>query len=307
MGARGPFVGASASAVNAGAPLAITTYVAGHDEITHPDVVDAGVDGWNGYRYWLAATPYDGTDTSIENPSIWCSTDGDAWVVPTGATNPVIATPASGYNSDTDLVLDGDTLHLFWRTYGNGGAGAEEQIKHASSTDGVNWGAATAVVENDETVRRPLSPAVVKCSDGTWRMWAIDILPDALRHKTLMWTASAAEGPWTGPTECDMVSPTGSKQLWHLDVAERDGRYWALVNVTDRDTSGGGQLYVASSDDAVTWEMFERPTLVGTGGWDQSIYRACWASTAVAGEWDCWYGAFGADWLIGRTSISVAL
>jgi hypothetical protein len=45
---------------NASAPLTIPTYDASGQAI-HPDVIDFGSGNtWNGYRYWMAMTPYTG-------------------------------------------------------------------------------------------------------------------------------------------------------------------------------------------------------------------------------------------------------
>ncbi len=71
----------------------------GSGECTHPSVVDSvAVLGqpWQGYRYWLAFTPYPGNDdrrSRFENPSIVASHNGQDWVVPTGVRAPLISPP----------------------------------------------------------------------------------------------------------------------------------------------------------------------------------------------------------------------
>src|SRR5665811_1020284 len=91
----------TASAVNA--PSALSTPVPYFGtEMVHPDVYFNPA-GWNGHKFWMAATPYAGTDSAYENPSIYYSDDGQSWNTPVGLTNPVVVKPAGGYNSDTDI------------------------------------------------------------------------------------------------------------------------------------------------------------------------------------------------------------
>lgn len=292
------------TAANAASPLSITTFAAGNDEVVHPSVVDAGPVGWNGHRYWLAATPYPNTDNTKENPSIWCSDDGETWSVPSGGTNPVVAQPPSGFNSDCDLVLRGGTMHLFWRVYDTANTGQEEQIHLATSSDGTTWTDLGAVLTNDDTVRRPVSPSVLVDSDGTWRMWTVDILPASASHVVQMWTAPDPEGPWSGPTNTDMAPPSGD-ELWHLDVGLVDGTYHVVLLVADPDAFGvvGTSLRYGTSTDGETWTMQATALLTGSaGGWDDELYRAAMTPDGDGG-WVLWYGSANTpDWLVGMTT-----
>src|SRR5699024_8293928 len=65
--------------------LDIPTYE-GSGKAVHPSVHAFRIP-WNGYRFWMAFTPY--PNTQHENPSIVASGDGVNWVVPSGLTNPI--------------------------------------------------------------------------------------------------------------------------------------------------------------------------------------------------------------------------
>ena len=54
----------------------------------HPSVVDMGRK-FNGYRWWMANTPYPGQSESHENPCIYGSNDRINWYVPAGVVNPI--------------------------------------------------------------------------------------------------------------------------------------------------------------------------------------------------------------------------
>jgi len=102
---------------NARNRLALTT-PDGSGATIHPSVVDMGT-AWNGYRWWMADTPYAAADNQLENPALWASNNRTSWVVPAGVTNPLVAAPGQlvGFHSDTELVWDADAsrLLLFYR------------------------------------------------------------------------------------------------------------------------------------------------------------------------------------------------
>lgn len=287
----------TAPPAHASSPLTIPTYVEGNDEVVHPDVVDT-VTGWNGYRYWMAMTPYPNTDNAYENPSLVASHDGDNWVAPAGVPAPLDGQPAGGYNSDTDLVISDGTAYLFWRGYH--GTTPHERIKVITSTDAISWSQPVELLTSDQAVRRLASPSV--WFDGTsWHLWAVDIVPSP----NVVMYASAGDplGPWSIPAAVTGPTVTG-RDVWHIDVLERGGVLHMLINDATLDTSGSeGRLLIARSTDVgQTWTLrHDWPVIVGAAGqWDANIYRSSgvWLPD---GSVDLWYSARGTTWQIGRT------
>lgn len=92
----------------------------GGQTITHTSPIYLP-EGFAGYRYWMAYTPYPGADE--ENPRLVASHDGVSWEKPPGLPE-LLATfadaKALGYIgwSDTDLVFDGSKLRVIYRGYG---------------------------------------------------------------------------------------------------------------------------------------------------------------------------------------------
>lgn len=282
-------------------PLDVPTYPEGNDEAVHPDIVDAGPSGWNGYRYWMAFTPYPNTDEQQENPSLVASHDGTTWVDPAGVSNPLAPSPTgeNSYNSDTDLVIDSGTAYLYWRA-AHEADDPGERIKLITSTDAVSWTSPTELITSTFAAQRLISPTVLKVG-GTWHMWGVDIVPSP--NQIMHATASEPDGPWSTPQ--DVTGPSlGGRDPWHIDVLYRDGVYWMLLNDADLDTSGGnGTLKLARSDDGTTWTLAASwSVLPGTGGaWDANIYRTT-GLFRDDGSMDLWYSArSGAGaWRIGR-------
>ena len=100
--------------------IPLTTYE-GSGQTIHPSVVDIGAE-LNGYRYWMANTPYPNYNSTKENPSVWGSNDGETFTVPDGITNPITPVPDAGTNADTDIYWDtaSSRLYVIYNDYGHG-------------------------------------------------------------------------------------------------------------------------------------------------------------------------------------------
>lgn len=120
--------------------LSIPTYD-GSNEPVHPAIVRMDKK-WNGYKYWMAFTPYPHADETKENPSIVASNDCINWVVPNGLTNPIAPFPGvtGSYNRDTQLIFAQDENGGRGRLYCYyGRVGVEPTFQRKYSDDGVTW------------------------------------------------------------------------------------------------------------------------------------------------------------------------
>jgi len=115
--------------------LNIPTYVPNSNEVVHPTILYFN-DGWNGYIYWMAITPYTNFDSQYENPSILVSNDGENWIEPAGVVNPIFGPPTTGFYADPRLVYVNTTeeIWLYW-VWNN----LPSVTLLSKSSDGVNW------------------------------------------------------------------------------------------------------------------------------------------------------------------------
>jgi hypothetical protein len=263
--------------------IATPTYD-GSGMAVHPSVVFFA-DGWNGYRYWMAMTPYPNGNNIYENPSILASQDGTTWTVPPGLTNPVsdtVAVAGQRYNSDPNLVLGPDgKLHLFYRYFN-----ANEYLLHMTSSDGITWSASEIIYSSDPAVRRLVAPTVVyEASTSTWVMYAVDIIMSP--RKVVRLTAASASGPWTAiPTVCTITGNAG--EPWHVDVHKVGGEWQMLVMDGG---SGGGDLWAAVSQDGLTWTA--GPAFIARGVTPfGAYYKSAFLPAIRKGQagWDAWIG-----------------
>ena len=68
--------------------LEIPTYD-GQNQPVHPDVIYFP-EGWNGYEYWMAHTPYTDQKSIVEEIDVVVSKDGQVWEIPPGGSLPVV-------------------------------------------------------------------------------------------------------------------------------------------------------------------------------------------------------------------------
>lgn len=253
----------------------------------HPSVVDMGTP-WNGYRWWMADTPYAAADNQLENPALWASNNRTSWVVPAGVTNPLVAAPGQlvGFHSDTELVWDADAsrLLLFYRLgLFTGPDVTSIELRALSSTNGATWTNHGKIADLPLTGGR-LSPAVVRTGANQWRMW---LWGGAQTGTTL--TATNPLGPWSAPTSLTL---NGADLLgWHGDVIRVGPTYYMAYSANELD-----QMKVATSANGIAWTAPAVPTVVtrSTTRWDRSVYRPTLCNGPESGFISVWYSAVSA-------------
>lgn len=301
-----------AVSADAGTQLTIPTHISpAGGQTTHPSVLDFGDDPFNGYRYWMAHTPYPGGSDAQEDPNVCASNDGSTWVVPAGLVNPLDDQPGSpgAYNSDTELVVHPDGgLLLMWRTYNPATTGGQEQFWMRRSVDGISWTPKALAHQTADTTRRLMSPTLV-WENGGWTMWAVDILPSPNRLVRLRSEGSTiTPGGWSAPVTCTVSVPAG-RDPWHVQVRRIDGQYIGMLNDANLESSGiAGDLYVITSPDGVIWSRGAAvaiPRAGGTGAGHQNLYRASFVRKST-GQLDVWFAGWNTGpvvWNIFRTTL----
>jgi hypothetical protein len=232
--------------------------------MVHPDAV-AVPHGWNGHPFWFAATPYPLGNARYENPSFFQGDEAADWNLPTGASNPLAMPESSGYLSDPDVVLDAarGELRLYYRQT----VRTVDQIYLMTTRNGRQWSAAQRVLE--EPSYGLISPAIVKESDNSWRLWTVDARPNGCRTRAAQIVLSerrSPDGVWWGPPSRVQLAIPG-RVPWHWDVQyiKAKGEYWALVAAyRDGGSCSESSLYFARSVDGTVWTVSPTP-LLGPG------------------------------------------
>jgi len=225
-------------------------------QVVHPDVVLPPT-GALSDRPWLAITPYPWGSASFENPSLFVGDASDVWSVPEGVSNPVVR-PNDGYLSDPDIVWADDSreLWLYYRQVRN-----ENEMLLMKSSDGALWSAPRMVlrVPSHEAV----SPTVVRRSASEWLMWTVNSgKVGCSSASTAVELRRSVDGiSWSAPTAVTL-SQRGVFP-WHIDVQWVPSlrQYWALFNGKVAGSCTTDALYIATSNDGLTWQTYASPVL----------------------------------------------
>jgi hypothetical protein len=262
----------------------------GSNQAVHPDVVDT-VDGFAGWRYWMACTPYPFGDDRLENPVVRVSRDGIAWELPEGAPDPLLDAPQDSQRhwSDTDLTLRDGRLHLVFRGCERGSR--ESEFLAIVSEDGRHWSAPRTVWSGTDGV----SPALL-ADDAGWWMWHIRCSP---RHPEvpagLVVHRGRSLGAWDEQFERALDIPGHTP--WHLDVQRTPDGFEALVAAYPSSTNPSRcSLFHLVSTDGLGF-VLSQPGPVVRPSWRRWNNRMVYRSTFVRqadGRYRIWYS--GASW-----------
>lgn len=286
---------------NAPTYLTIPTYDSSNQS-THPDVY-YNPNGWNGYKYWMAFTPYPNGNDALENPSIVVSNDGVTWSVPPGVTNPLVPQPSGigfNYNADTDIMEGEDgKLYIFY-------IDGTTDVWVISSSDGVTWSTPVKII--DMSAQTILSPSVI-LDNGVYKMYYVDLVesPNVIKYRT----ATSPTGTWSSPVSCSFSPIPSGKDLWHMNIDKIGTQYHAIITTSNSGTFNGNLLHFAVSDDGVNFSMKSTPVLGLGTGWDNGrIYRSSLVYVDAGDEsyYNLYYGAVNAsnEWRIGLTKLKLS-
>ena len=289
----------------------VTPTYDGSNEALHPSVLYFK-NGWNGYKYWMANTPYPNYDSTLENPSILVSNDNITWIVPVGGSNPIVPYPGGAdYNSDTELVYDpvNDKIWMYYRTRISGTS--EEQINVVGTTDGINWSAPVTVLSSIATTWL-VSPTVLYI-DGQFVMWFMDADDPSLTNRKISKLTSAnADSGWNlgSKTVCTIhTALPDNRDLWHLAMNYTNGEYHLWLCTTGIGGNYGGELMFGKSPDGENFYLTEGFILdpYDTNGWDGLyLYRATAVYLQDKAKYGMWYSAdSGSEWHIGYTEVDL--
>ena len=243
--------------------LFIETPFEGGNQPYHPSVV-AFDSAWNGYKYWMAYTPYPYGNDPAENPCIVASNDLLYWEEPSGITNP-IDSPSQAtdlgitYWSDTELIYNStdNKLECWYR-----GIGSTNLWVRKTSSNGVTW----SERENLHTFSGTgtVSASVI-LEDGTYKIWIMS--PNSYYE-----TTDATN--WGEPT----TFTTEGINYWHFQVRKTTKGYEMFAHVnwphnlsivhlasTDGITFTGTKKIISSNGD------MNKPYGIDAKG----IYRPC--------------------------------
>lgn len=264
----------------------------------HPDMLYFK-DGLNGYKYWMAFTPYPYSKDKYENPHILAGNSENKLEVPRGLKNPIVPEPKDfregGHLSDTDISYK-DGKFLVHYVYNRKGIPGPSKFFRVESKDGIAWESPRLVYESRETVEG-YSPAIIY-ETGKCKMWYV-----GGEDNLVVTESSDDENIWSKIQKCNIKLEDW--RVWHLDIIKTEKKYEGLVCARSNSLKTRALFYMDSAD-GINWRTSKYPIIFpDKRGWDNSeIYRATFIKEN--GEYKIWYSARNGEkkWYIGYTSVN---
>lgn len=267
----------------------VSSYADGDNQPTHPSVKFFS-DGWNGHKFWMAYTPYPNSNATYENPCIAFSDDGINWSEE-GISNPIQEKPSSGYNSDTHLVFNNNTLECWWREV-NGGI---TYIKRKKSTDGLTWGEAESLFSGG--LLDLLSPAIIY-DEEKYKIWVV------YNRECLKYYESTDGTNWEYIRDINVTTLEANWKVWHIDIIRNENGEYEFVGCyqNNGEFDQNNFIFYAKSKDNVNYSIPIKILGNGySGSFDElELYRPCLCIDGI-GNYRMYYGSqkSGKIWSIG--------
>jgi PKD repeat protein len=277
----------------------------GSGQFVHPSIY-YNESGLFGHKYWLAATPYEGANSTLENPCLYYSDDGMTWFTPRGVTNPI--DPAIGvaaeYNSDPEILYNPSTnkLMIYYREYHESPPNTYLEEVHLRTYDG-------STVSNEiicNGLIGGISPSVI-LDGSTYYMWLVNwryVNPYEIHRFT------STDGiNWSGDTRVywnqTSVYGTGTDQPWHLDTIKgnNNSKVYSILTISNAGSTTQTCNLLATADTITSnFTVQSRPVMKpGTTqdlGVTGAFYKATmlWRGTTDAEGMDVWYSYQGGNY-----------
>lgn len=248
--------------------IQLETYLAGDNQPTHPSVFDFG-EKWNGWRYWMAYSPYPYANGEEENPCIAVSDDMTSWHLPEGLHNPIAFNEETGCDElkDPHIVYNcqSDSIEMWYlgRINGTIASGTDLLLMRKKSANGVEW----SHYEVLDTVNGTLSPSIIY-EDGKYRRWSIQPSSDGISGQ-LLYSESQDAFNWTTRSACCIGTCVDIPRIWHGAVSKDSIYRFVFVE----SSSSSDKVLYSDSRDGLNWSNPE--SIIHKGTMRHHFYRPC--------------------------------
>jgi hypothetical protein len=226
---------------------------------------------FNGYKFWIAYTPYPNANSDYENPCVVATNNFENFVEP--ATNPIVGKPTIGYNADTHLVFSPDynRLYLLYRSRGGG----LNTLKIMHTEDGKTWSEPITLFSG--------SLGTDFASPSAWWNGTSWVITYHNLDASTPWpiyrvvsNSSDIYGTYSSPLLVNApTSPNGLNLGWWHSYFENVGNGQIVGLVQDNTGAGGsGDLYsIQSFDDGLNFELNPKKIVRSQGFYRSTFYR----------------------------------
>lgn len=245
----------------------------GDYQAVHPKVIYFK-NGWNGYKFWIAYTPYPYANDFYENPCIAVSNDMINWEDPFSI-NPLDSVPEKGdiHFSDTHLVYreDLDTMECWYRFRNK--KTKEEKFYRRVTNCGKIWTKPEEVFNcrDFNEIKLALSPAVIY-EDNKYKMWLVN------QEYKIIYLESTDLRNWNTLGSINIsFDDIGKYTPWHIDVVHTEKGYEMIVVTIYEGKFKNMNLYYTKGKNEVEFELARnvmRPSIDEDAFDNDLLYRS---------------------------------
>lgn len=226
----------------------------GSNEFTHPSVLYFEK-GFNGYKYWMAYTPYHNCNVSIENPCIAVSNDGINFIKPLNINNPLLPIVKNEknakkieYYNDPNLIYVNDKLELWYRyTTETIDKKYQQKIYRIISDDGIVWSKPELMLEDKNNENNLVSISILY-DNNEYKIFYFDLELKPTFISTKDFTN------YTKPKRIIIKDYKGT--YWHGEVKKINNIYVYLY------TDNKYNLYIALSKNGIKFNNPKRIDII---------------------------------------------
>ena len=238
--------------------------------IVHPSILFRK-DGWSGYRYWLAYTPYPEYRSEHENPCVAASNDGVVWHAQSAL--PLVEAPYGGYNSDPHIFWSPDFAQIYLVYRERVHTTGLNRLMVIQSRDGKLWSSPEVLFAGRIGITDFGSPSIW-WNGFHWVCFSHNL------DRGPPWVLERREssspdlfGEW-GDSVVVQLRPAPHRNWWHSSISVLDdGELCGVFQDNDGTQGAAGRLYFAfSKDDGYS---FSEVNLLGNGPQFNRAYRSC--------------------------------
>lgn len=229
-----------------------TPYSAVAAHVTHPCFLYVP-QGFGGYKWWCAYTPYPNSDSKYENPCIAVSNDRYTWAVPDGAPNPLVPHPGgTSYNADTHAFLtpDGKTLGVLYRYR----SATVNELRIITTQDGKSWSAPVTIWSGVAGTSDMAAPSIwYNSTTGRWEIHAHNLDGGATWDYRKITSTDLLSGWDQTPVAVVFPARTG-RRWWHSHMMRlASGQIIGVAQDNNGTAGNAGDMYLVRSDDGVNF------------------------------------------------------
>lgn len=228
----------------------------GSNEPLHPSVIYTGTNRLNGFCYWMAFTPYPIKSKiyrdRYECPCVISSNDGLKWNYPGDVryiddlTDKQIL--EKDYFSDPELVMENDTLHMYYRL-STGGINLytkNVEVFRKSTKDGIVWSERKSILfETGKENYEIISPTIIY-NDNMFILWFVS---GKKWHRKIYRMISDDGINWYSVNDCKLNGYTFDP--WHIDCKIINSIY--ILTVYDMSEN----LVLLTSNDGIVFKVLK--------------------------------------------------